>query len=70
MTKQEFIEQAKAIYDNSYDYKYIQQEELKPYDSIPIICSKHGLFYETVYQHLKGNGCFKCLLKKEKMTDF
>lgn len=60
MTKQEFIEKAREIHGDKYDYKMIQDESLEPYTSVPIICNEHGLFWQSVYRHLSGIGCFEC----------
>ena len=64
MSKQEFIEEANKIYGNEYTYEYVNDDNLEPYTSIPITCKKHGLFYQTVYQHLNGAGCFECYKEK------
>lgn len=69
MSKKEFIEKAKSIHGEKYDYKTIPDIELENYTMIPIICEKHGIFYDTVYNHLQGKECFICYLEKRKMTD-
>lgn len=69
MIKKEFVKEAKKIYGNKYDYKTIKDEKLEPYSMIPIICDRHGLFFQTVYDHLDGKGCFECYRNKEKLTD-
>jgi very-short-patch-repair endonuclease len=38
-------------------------------DKVPIICEKHGVFYQTAANHLTGSGCPRCsafLSKSEK----
>ena len=60
MSRDNFIEQAKQIYGNKYDYKNVPNIELYPFNNIPIFCSKHGLFFQSVYDHLLGKGCFEC----------
>lgn len=70
MRKKEFIEKANKIYDNKYDYKCIPEHmDLKPYNNVPIICEKHGLFYQSLYYHLNGLGCFECYKEIQKLTD-
>jgi hypothetical protein len=69
MTKEEFIKKAREIYGKRYDYKNISQTNLEPYTMIPIFCDKHGLFYQTVYDHLQGKGCFDCFCQGEELTD-
>lgn len=59
MSKAEFIEKARAIYGDKYDYSMVS-EKIENYSVVPIKCCKHGLFYESVYNFLNGRGCFKC----------
>ena len=62
LSTEEFIEKAKKIHDNKYDYskvKYIKSKE-----KICIICTEHGEFWQTPNEHLMGNGCKKCGYKK------
>lgn len=60
MTKKEFVEKATEIYGNKYDYRSVPDTNIEPFNNIPIYCSKHGLFYQSVYDHLLGKGCFDC----------
>lgn len=66
MTKEEFIKKSKEIYGDRYDYKDVPNTNLEYYNNVPIICEKHGLFYQSVYDHLEGKGCFDCQ-KNEKI---
>ena len=59
MTKAEFIERARKIYGDQYDYRGVP-DKVENYSMVPIVCSKHGLFYQSVYDHLNREGCFKC----------
>ena len=62
LSTEEFIEKAKKIHGNKYDYskvKYIKSKE-----KICIICPEHGEFWQTPNEHLMGNGCKKCGYKK------
>ncbi len=53
-----FLEQAKAIHNNKYDYS---QSVWKGYKrKIAIRCPEHGIFYQLPVSHLKGTGCIKC----------
>lgn len=57
-TTEEFIERAKKVHGDKYDYsktKYIGKEV-----PVTIICPKHGEFQQTPAHHLKGSGCQKC----------
>ena len=69
MSKEEFKEKARQIQGDTYDYRNISDIDLKSYTKIPIICEKHGVFYDTVYNHLQGKICLKCFLEKIKMAD-
>ena len=59
-----FIERAKKIHGNKYDYSLV---EYKNYDTkVKIICDIHGEFEQTPSNHLKGNDCLECSLNKRK----
>ena len=66
MTKEEFINKAQEIYGEQFDYKYIVDDKLEMYSTVPIVCNKHGLFYTSVYDFLNGTGCFECNRKDLK----
>lgn len=57
-TLDQFIEEAKNIHNNKYDYSKVNYINLKT--KIEIICTKHGLFQQTPKDHLSGCGCKKC----------
>ena len=59
VTKAEFIKRAKEIHGDEYDYRGVP-DKVENYNVVPIVCSKHGLFFQSVYNHLAGQGCFKC----------
>ena len=64
MVTKQFIEKARAIHGNKYDYSkvnYINNRE-----KIIIICPEHGNFKQRPAGHLQGYGCKKC--RKEKLT--
>lgn len=67
MSRDNFIEQAKQIYGDYYDYRNVPNIELYPFNNVPIFCPKHGLFYQTVYFHLQGIGCPYCLYENKKV---
>ena len=57
-TPEEFIEKAKTVHGDKYDYSqsvYVQSKT-----KLKIICSVHGEFQQTPSSHLKGGGCKKC----------
>lgn len=59
LTTQEFIDRAKLIHGDLYDYSVSKYNNID--DKITIICKKHGKFYQRAYNHLKGHGCLKCV---------
>jgi hypothetical protein len=53
-----FIELAKIVHNNFYDYsKVVFKNSLT---KVLIICLKHGEFWQLPTNHLKGCGCYKC----------
>ena len=58
---EEFIERAKKIHGNKYEYSKV--DYLQAHSKVCIICPKHGEFWQTPNSHLNGNGCNKCKLE-------
>lgn len=53
-----FVEQARKVHGNKYDYskvKYIDNNT-----KVCIICPEHGEFWQTPHSHLNNRGCPKC----------
>ncbi len=65
-----FIEKAKLIHINKYDYSKVEYKGSK--EKICIICPKHGEFWQTPNNHLSNQGCPKCsidnITNKNKFT--
>lgn len=57
-TTQEFIERARKVHGDRYDYSKVIY--LKAKKKVCIICPEHGEFLQTPDSHLRGNGCPKC----------
>ena len=54
-----FIERAKGVHGDLYDYSKIKKFER--YDvPVPIVCNKHGEFNQRPSNHINGCGCPKC----------
>jgi hypothetical protein len=53
-----FIEKARLIHGNKYDYSLVQYTNNRA--KINIICPKHGIFVQVAKSHLSGAGCPKC----------
>ena len=58
MTQEEFINRAKQIHGDKYDYSKTQFRTTKK--KVLIVCPKHGEFYQLANNHLHGYGCVKC----------
>ena len=60
--KQLFIKKSEEIHKNEYDYsKFIY---VNAHTKGIIICKRHGMFLQTPYQHMNGQGCPKCKSSK------
>src|SRR4051812_41756005 len=55
---EKFIEKAKIIHNDKYDYSKTNYTNSKT--KIKIICPVHGEFEQTPTDHLRGRNCFKC----------
>lgn len=65
-TNESFIEKAKLVHDDRYDYshvKYVNSET-----KVEIHCIKHGLFEQRPSHHLNGSGCPFCADELQKCT--
>ena len=56
--KNKFIEKAKIIHNNKYNYSNIIYKNVNT--KVDILCDKHGIFKQTPSSHLTGCGCNKC----------
>ena len=74
LTTEEFIERAKKVHGEKYDYskvKYINTDT-----KVCIICPEHGEFWQTPDNHLQGRGCYICgkekvgILNSSNVIDF
>ena len=62
---QEFIEKARLVHEDKYDYSKVEYKTAKT--KVIIICKEHGEFEQTPDNHLHGKGCPKCV-KNYKLT--
>ncbi len=53
-----FIDEAKNIHGDRYDYSFV--DYINNRTKIKIVCKVHGVFEQTVNNHLKGRGCKYC----------
>lgn len=57
-TTEDFIEEAKEIHGEKYDYNKVVYRSAKA--KVEIICPIHGPFIQMAINHLQGKGCPKC----------
>jgi len=69
-TTPDFIEKSNEIHNNIYDYSLVNYRGC--FKKVKIVCSIHGIFKQSPYKHLWGNGCKKCehdKLSKERRSN-
>ena len=59
--KEQFIEKARMVHGNKYDYSKVVYENNKK--EVCIVCPEHGEFWQKPNAHLNGEGCYKCTCK-------
>ena len=68
LTQEEFIEKAKQVHGNKYDYSKSVYKNRRT--KVCIICPEHGEFWQFPDNHvLNKNNCPYCAKKKKKTTD-
>jgi len=63
--KNEFIEKAKEIHGDKYDYSLV--DYINNNTKVIIICKEHGNFEQTPSNHLTGYGCNNCAVLKRSI---
>lgn len=58
LTQEQFLEKARAVHGNKYDYSQVVYESSQK--KVTIICPKHGAFRQQAGSHLRGAGCPLC----------
>lgn len=58
MTTEEFIQRAREIHGDKYDYSKVEYINLST--KVCIICPEHGVFWQRPDVHLRGSGCSRC----------
>lgn len=67
-TTEQFIEEARKIHGDKYDYS--KTEYILDREPVIIICHKHGEFAQMPTKHLQGHGCPKCSGRNWNIEDF
>ena len=60
-----FIEKARQIHNDKYDYSKVNYVNSRT--KVCIICPEHGEFWQTPHNHLKGYGCAECGKEKSHL---
>ena len=67
LTTEQFIEKAKTIHGDIYDYSLVEYKN--NHTKVKIICPEHGIFEQSPYTHSRGQGCSTCGGKKKLTTE-
>lgn len=68
MTTEAFIEKAKQIHGDKYDYSKV--EYVNSHTKVCIICPFHGEFWVSPANHLRERGCPKCRSRKNVVNSY
>lgn len=69
MSNDQFVEKAKQIHGDRFDYSKVQY--LNSTTQVVIVCKEHGEFLQTPASHLQGSGCSACSgVKRHEQADF
>ena len=68
LTTEQFIEEARKIHGDKYDYSKAEYVNAKT--NVRIICPKHGEFLVLPKAHLNGKGCQECVLHSFSLSYF
>lgn len=64
MSTEEFIEKARSVHGDKYDYSKVIYDGYENY--VTIGCPIHGYYLQTPDSHLHSGGCFKCGVTNSK----
>jgi len=67
LTTEEFIEKARKIHGDKYNYSLVEYKSTKT--KVKIICKEHGIFKQRPDSHISGQSCPKCGGTKKLTTD-
>lgn len=66
--KKTFINQAKKIHGDKYDYSEVIYENDRT--NVDIVCREHGVFRQSPAHHLSGRGCPICAIESRKRLKY
>ena len=61
-TTEDWIDEAKKVHGDKYQYHLVRYVDSET--KVDIVCSKHGIFRQKPYEHLKGKCCPYCAHQK------
>ena len=65
MTKEEFVERAREVHGDAYDYSKVDMDNRDDKGRVYIVCKKCGNgFWQRPDKHLDGNGCMECYVRE------
>ena len=67
MNREEFIEKARKVHGDKYDYSKVVYKNA--ITKVCIICPEHGEFWQEAYSHTKGCKCQACAGSKKLTTE-
>lgn len=67
LTIAEFIERAKKIHGNKYDYSLVDYKNI--HTKVKIICKEHGVFEKIPSDHINKYGCHRCTRDSKLLTE-
>ena len=67
LTKEEFIDKARKVYGNKYDYSKV--EYINNTTPVTIICPEHGEFQQTPACHFHRIGCKQCAHENRRYAE-
>jgi len=65
LTTEEFIQKAKQVHSDKYDYSKVHY--INSNNKIIIICPEHGEFLQNPNDHLNKHGCSKCMANNNNL---
>ena len=68
MSREEFIERARIVHNDRYDYSNVVYTNNRT--KVRIICPVHGEFLQAPGKHLSGQGCPKCSGRNKTADEF
>ena len=60
-TWESFVNLAKLIHGDEYDYQFVEKEFVNVNTPVTIICKRHGAFPQKPRKHMMGQGCPRCI---------